>query len=281
MRTPRMPGKMEEIDVVVPLYNQLELTRECVRGLLEDPWGPGRTILVDNGSTDGTAEYLWDFPGIAAIRNERNMGVAAAWNAGVRRSRAPWIVLLNNDTVLPPGWLCGLLDFCLRAGARVASPAMREGVLNYDLVPYASEFVRRMHRQARWGSADGPAFLVSREVFDKVGLFDENFFPAAYEDLDFFRRARTAGFRLGVTGASFIHHYGFATQRKMLAGEGNDHRIANRELLCRKWGISHPEGGWWERRRNRLLRSWYRKKERILCGHTVKEKWIDGRLVFC
>jgi GT2 family glycosyltransferase len=272
---------MKEIDVVVPLYNQLALTRECVRCLLDDPWGPVRILLVDNGSTDGTVEYLRKLSGVTVVENGRNLGVAAAWNAGVKLSTAPWIAILNNDTVLPPGWLRGLRDFCLKTGARVASPSMREGDLNYDLVPYAAEFIRRMHRQARWGTADGPAFLVSRDVFDTVGLFDESFFPAAYEDLDFFRRARTAGFRLGVTGASFIHHYGFVTQRNLLEGGARDHRSDNRERLCRKWGISHPEGGWWERRWNRVRRSWYRKKEKALCGHTVKEKWIDGRLMFC
>jgi GT2 family glycosyltransferase len=276
-----MQGKIKDIEVVVPLYDQLDLTRECVRGLREDPAGPGRIILVDNGSTDGTVEFLRGLSFVTAVENGRNLGVAAAWNAGVKLSAAPWILILNNDTVLPPGWLRGLLDFCVKTGARVASPSMREGELNYDLVSYASEFVRRMDRQARWGSADGPAFLVGREVFDRVGLFDEGFFPAAYEDLDFFRRAKTAGFLLGVTGASFIHHYGAVTQRTMIAGGGEDHRQRNRDLLCRKWGLSHPEGGWWERRRNRLRRSWYRKKERILCGHTVKEKWIDGRLVYC
>lgn len=276
-----MTERLAEIDVVVPLYDQLELTRECVRGLQEDPRGPGRIILVDNGSTDGTSDYLRRLSGVTVIENGKNLGVAAAWNAGVKVSAAPWLLILNNDTVLPPGWLLGLLDFCTTTGTRVASPSMREGDLNYDLRSYAGDFVRKMRGQARWGSADGPAFLVGREVFDRIGLFDEDFFPAAYEDLDFFRRAKTAGFRLGVTGASFIHHYGAVTQQRMIVSGREDYRPVNRERLCRKWGLSHPEGDWWERRWNRLRRAWYRKKERILCGHTVKEKWIDGRLVYC
>lgn len=276
-----MSGLLHDVDAVIPLFNQLNLTRNCVRGLLDDPHGPGRIILVDNGSTDGTVDWLRGLEGVTAVEHGKNAGVAAAWNTGVRLSTAPWIILLNNDIVLPPGWLYGLLDFCRRTGTRVASPSMREGELNYDLVSYSAEFVRKMHRQARWGSADGPAFLVGREVFDRVGLFDESFFPAAYEDLDFFRRAGNAGFRLGITGASFIHHYGAVTQQQMIATGGEDHRKRNRELLCRKWGLVHPEGGWWERRWNRLRRTLYRNKERILYGHTVKEKWIDGRIVYC
>lgn len=267
------------VDIVVPLYNQLEYTRACLSSLRRGADIPFRLVLVDNGSTDGTRGFLSGVKDAVVVMNEKNVGVAAAWNQGVSRTRGRWIVILNNDTVLPAGWLRRLVGFCERRGVHLASPSMREGELNYDLEAYAADFVRAMGGRRRPGVADGACFAVERRVFDAIGGFDERFFPASYEDADFFRRAKNAGFRIAVTGASFIHHFGFTTQ-KGLAGGGADHRVRNRESYCAKWGLSHPDGNWWGKRWNRLRGAWWRNAERALAGHTVKEKWIDGRIVY-
>lgn len=269
----------DAVDIVIPLYNQLPFTRRCLSTLRRETDGPFRLILVDNGSTDGTREFLDGFPDAEVVVNDRNAGVAAAWNQGVRLSTGRWIVFLNNDTVLPGGWLRRLVSFCEREDVSVASPSMREGEINYDLEKYAEDFVRAMERRKRMRIADGACFAVERRVFDEVGLFDELFFPASFEDADFFRRARNAGFRIAVTGASFIHHFGFTTQKGLSPGTLPAHVVRNRKAFCGKWGLSHPEGGWLEKRWYRLRGRWYRTAEKLLCGHTVKEKWIGGKIV--
>ncbi|MDA8121269.1 MAG: glycosyltransferase family 2 protein [Deltaproteobacteria bacterium] len=271
----------ETVDIVIPLYNQIDYTRRCLSTLRGETDGPFRLILVDNGSTDGTVEYLGCVRDAVVVTNGRNAGVAAAWNQGLSLSKGRWIVVLNNDTVLPAGWLRRLVGFCARENVQVASPSMREGELNYDLEKYAGEFVRAMEARRRMGVADGACFVVDRQVIGKIGVFDERFHPASYEDSDFFRRAKNAGFRLAVTGASFIHHFGFATQKRLPADEeGADHRLRNREYYCDKWGLAHPDGNWLEKRKSRILGFYRRKAERILTGHSVKEKWIGGRIVY-
>lgn len=270
----------DAVNIIIPLLNQLPFTRRCLAGLRQETDGPFRAILVDNGSTDGTREYLATVAGAEVIVNERNVGVAAAWNQGVRLARGRWTVILNNDTVLPGGWLRRLVSFCEREHVQVASPSMREGELNYDPEGYAEEFVRSMGGRKRMGVADGACFVVERKVFDEIGAFDERFFPGAYEDADFFRRAKNAGFRLAVTGSSFIHHFGFTTQREMSEEKMPRHVLENRERYCSKWGLSHPDGNWFEKRWNRLRGAWHRNVERRSCGHTVKERWVGGRIVY-
>src|SRR5579883_3442320 len=118
---PRITGKTDplvvnlksqslwQVDVVIPVFNQLAFTRQCLESLQRHTVLAVRVIVVDNGSTDGTAEYLRGCSHIKLIRNSENLGCAAAWNQGVKAAVAQWVVILNNDVVLTPGWLEGLL----------------------------------------------------------------------------------------------------------------------------------------------------------------------------
>ena len=179
--------------VVIPVLNQLRFTRICLESLLPALPEECEVIVIDNGSSDGTAEYLSDFPDIRVITNRKNLGCAVAWNQGIKAAQAPWIVIVNNDVILAESWLDGLLEFAAEKNADIVSPAFREGEYNYDIAEYSKEFISKMRFVARMGIAQGICFMVRRRVFDLIGLFDENFRIGQFEDADFFRRARLEG----------------------------------------------------------------------------------------
>jgi GT2 family glycosyltransferase len=188
------------------------------------------------------------------------------------------VLLLNNDVIVSPGWLEGLLSFAGEHGVDVATPAIREGEYNYDVVEYGERFVAAMAGACRMGVADGICFLVNRRVFNSIGGFDLNFRIGQFEDADFFRRAMMGGFRLGTTGRSFLHHFGSATQDAIRKKRGaKPYEAENRAYFRKKWRLY-----WCRRLFERRLRKWrdlvWRTSERLRHGHTLKEKWLNGRL---
>jgi GT2 family glycosyltransferase len=267
-----------QVTIVIPLYNQLRYTRICLESLQTHGAGGARILVIDNGSTDGTGDYLATCQGVEVVSNPENLGCAGAWNQGVRESATEWVLLLNNDVIVSPGWLEGLLRFAQERGVDLVSPAIREGEYNYDIVEYGARFVAAMGNVSRMGVADGICFMVNSRVFRSLGGFDEKFRIGQFEDADFFRRAAQGGFRLGTTGRSFLHHFGSVTQDAIRKRKGaRPYEAQNRAYYREKWQLS-----WWRRRCERRVRRWrelvWRTRERVLFGHTLKEKWLGGRL---
>ena len=267
-----------DVTIVIPLFNQLSYTKSCLDSLRTTVDDTPEVLVIDNGSTDGTSAYLCQCRGISVISNLTNLGCSGAWNQGVRAARTEWVVILNNDVILAPGWLEGLVGYAGDEGLDIVSPAIREGEYNYDIVEYSRRFVQLMGRVSRRGAADGICFMVRRRVFEKIGLFDENFRIGQFEDADFFRRATIAGFRLGTTGRSFIHHFGSITQKSFGQERVEKPYVAeNRAYYRRKWQLT-----WWRRfllrRRLKVREFIWRTGERLRFGHSLREKLLDGRL---
>ena len=268
----------DNVTIVIPLYNQLHYTRICLESLQGGAAGGARLLLIDNGSSDGTGAYLASCRGVEVLSNRENRGCAGAWNQGVQASRTEWVLLLNNDVIVPEGWLEGLLHFARERGLDVVSPAIREGEYNYEIAGYGSQFMATMGNVSRMGIADGICFMVHRRVFESLGGFDENFRIGQFEDSDFFRRAALGGFRLGTTGRSFLHHFGSVTQNAIRKQPGErPYEAQNRSYYRKKWRLS-----WWRRQYERCLRNcwgmFWRNTELRRYGHTLREKWLDGRL---
>ncbi|MDB6066928.1 MAG: glycosyltransferase [Pedosphaera sp.] len=268
------------VEIVVPVYNQLAYTRQCLESLRQNTDARARIIIIDNGSTDGTAEFLGTRLQITVLSNPQNLGCAAAWNQGVRAGAADWVAILNNDILLTPGWLDGLLAAAAEYGLDIVSPAVREGPLNYEIGAYGLEFVRTMGRAIRRGVAHGICFLTRRSVFETIGLFDENFRIGQFEDADFFQRACRAGFRLGTTGRSFIHHFGSVTQDSIRRPDTSpQYESLNRAYYRQKWRLA------WHRRylqrvqtKARLI--WWSVREHRHYRHSLNERWRHGKLFY-
>lgn len=259
-----------EIAIVIPVFNQLNYTSQCVASLNRGGVADAQMIIVNNASTDGTAEFLAAHPEIRVVSNETNIGCGPAWTQGARLSSAEWTVILNNDVLIPAGCLEGLISFAVENKYDVACPAMREGEADYDWQSHAAEFMKKMKDVRREDIAHGVCFMVHRKVFETIGYFN-NF--GGYEDDDFFRRARQAGFRLAITGRAFLHHFGSVTQKGMKC---NGVMSRERRLRYRK-----AIGQTWLKRKIHQLneslrgRRW-KQSELRRYGNTLRERRLGG-----
>jgi len=205
-------------------------------------------------------------------------GNEAARIRGVLESVAGWtteiIVVLNNDVLIPSGCLEGLIRFAAENKYDVVCPAMREGDLDYDWQAHAQEFMNKMRNVHRNGVGHGVCFMVHRLVFEKIGYF-KNF--GGYEDDDFFRRARAAGFRMAITGRGWLHHFGSITQKAIKPGEGRPVGWGDRDHYREQTGQT------WLKRKvaqvsNGLRATWWQNSERLRYGWTLREQRIAGTL---
>lgn len=265
--------------IVVPVMNKLHYTKECLKDLFQTTCNGVNIVFIDNASTDGTKEFLSHVDGISVISNNKNMGCAASWNQGVRQSNSDWVVILNNDVRLPGGWLNNLIDSAISRDVDLISPGMREGELNYNLENYATDYAKRMKYAFRKWTPSGVCFAVKRSVFSNIGLFDENFHIGQYEDADFFRRCKNSKLNMGITGRSFIHHFGSVTQKLIQSKTDDDYSLKNRNYHRQKWKINFLKRHF-ERYREQLLVKYWSKKECFLYGHSLLEKHDGSKLNF-
>ncbi|HMZ56482.1 MAG TPA: glycosyltransferase family 2 protein [Nitrospira sp.] len=260
---------MTSVSVVIALYNQLDFTRQCIETLKRHSPDSVELILIDNGSVDGTADYLRTVKA-TTILNPTNLGCAKAWNQGIRASHGAVIGILNNDILVTPGWLDALLTFMEKQGLGIGCPAAREGLLDYDLPAYAKLFTGACAEAVRY-ELYAPCMLIRREVFDRVGLFDEGFEFGGCEDTDFLWRTKAAGFSVAMTGSALIHHFSKVTQDAVTRHETNQYWNHNMAHFTRKWGRT-IRGNWFERRWTDIRDKWVRRSELKCFGHTLVEK---------
>jgi len=215
------------ISIVIPNWNGAAYLERCL-GSLEVQCGQcGEILVVDNGSTDGSAEVAARVaPRATVIRLGRNMGFAAAANAGIRAAHGDWVAVLNNDTEVSPSWLrecasgierhpeaaflaCRIMD--IRARERVFSAGdcfLRAGVgyRRGQELPDRDEY----GVECAVFSACGCAALYRKAVLERIGLFDERFF-AYLEDVDLGLRLRAAGHCGWYLPSAVVYHHGGAT----------------------------------------------------------------------
>lgn len=230
--------------LIIAAYNQIKYTQQCIESLLRDTdRTPYEIIVIDNGSADETRQYLEakareldrTRDHLIPIFNEKNLGVAPAWNQGLKAARGQTIGILNNDIVVTKGWYRSLLWAMEYHRTGLVSPYAHCGALDYDLEARAERFTRR-NLGKLWRDYDFCAAVMPRKTFEKIGLFDENFLVGGYEDTDYAYRLREAGIGYGVSGAAFIHHFGSQTLGEFKK-RGDKHAAHNREYFISKWKV--------------------------------------------
>ncbi len=242
------------VSIIILALNQLADTRQCLESIAANTPMPHEIIIVDNGSTDGTPEFLKSWrvahSHCTVIRNQSNRGFAAGNNQGLSIARGEHVVLLNNDTVVTEGWLEGMLNVLERhpeTGAvgpmsnRVSGPQL-VGEASYRSLAEMPAFAAQWSVQHRGESfavnrAVGFCLLARRSLIEQIGGLDERFASGNFEDDDFCIRARLAGFQTRVARDVFIHHTGSQTFK----GARIDYRQAmlrNWDLFRAKWKLS-------------------------------------------
>ena len=266
MMTPSDPIQ-SKVAIVIPVFNQLHYTRQCLESLQRAGVADSQIIVINNASTDGTTEFLAAHPQIQTINNAENRGCGFAWTQGAKLSDKIWTIVMNNDVLVPPGCIEGLISFAEENRCDIVSPAMCEGEVDYDFATHAADFMRRLKDARRGSMAHGVCFMVHRRVFESIGYFDGDPKLGGYEDDEYFRRARGAGFRLAITGRAFLHHFGSITQKSIRAGSGQKRKsLGDREYYRRKiHQLKHA------------VRSfWWKHSERMRFGRTLWEKRVGG-----
>ncbi len=239
--------------IIILAHNQIEHTRLCLDSIRARTPLPHELILVDNGSTDGTAEYFRSLAerqdNVTLITNGRNLGFAGGNNQGLAVARGDCVVLLNNDTVVTDGWLEKMLAALQRhpdmgivgpMSNYVAGPQLVKEVSykNLEELPaFAAEWSRAHAGQAQdIGRVVGFCLLARRSVIERIGGLDEQFGSGNFEDDDFCLRAGFAGFRICIAQDAYVHHTGSRT----FAGAKIDYResmLRNWKLFKAKWGM--------------------------------------------
>ena len=265
-----------DVTVTIPVFNQLHYTTQCVESLNRAGIADSQMIIVNNASTDGTAEFLGRRPVIRSIHNSLNRGCGHAWNQGAKAAASTWTVVSNNDVIFAPDTFLELVRFAEEHRVDIASPAMCEGEADYDFPTHAREFTRWMSAVTRWQVASGSCFMVHRRVFEKIGFFDDDPKLGGYEDDEFFRRSRSAGFRLAITGRAFYHHFGGTTQKSIRTSLNRpDMSLGDRTYYRKKTGQT-----WGKRKvaqvKHGVRAFWWKNIERLRYRHTLHENRIGG-----
>lgn len=217
------------VSIIVVTFNGMEATRRCMESVHEFTDVPFELIVVDNGSTDGTLEYLEELPDRTLIKNKKNLGFAAANNIGIEQSKGEYVLLLNNDTILTSGWLRRLkraIDLAPEIG--LAGPMTNHAYSfvqciekgKYDDTQHPEEFAGDFARQNKnrfiptIEKLVAFCILIKREVIEEIGVLDEEYGAGNFEDDDFCLRARLAGFGSMVAGEAFVYHEGSHSFKK-------------------------------------------------------------------
>jgi GT2 family glycosyltransferase len=214
-------------------YNQLDYTKQFIASLNREEVDFSRIVAVDNGSTDGTREWLGQQGFGAVVLNERNLGCGAAWNQGALAIQSKWTVVMNNDVICAKGWLSNLLATAESNQLHIASPAMVEGALNYDFGAWATKAQTKMAGYVRQGAPHAVCMAIRDDVWSEIGYFMPVPKLLGYEDAIFFQRAIEAGLRTGTTADAWLHHYGMITQKALKLEKTLDQRdsLGNRNLM--------------------------------------------------
>ncbi|MEM2901033.1 MAG: glycosyltransferase, partial [Thermoplasmata archaeon] len=253
-----------KISVVIPVKNDWECTKICIDSISRYTDIPYEIIVVDNGSTPPLFKNLksWREKNpkieIKYLRLNKNKGFAGACNEGIAVASGDYIVFLNNDTIVTPRWLrslikplagdekigiVGPLSNYVYGGQMVKDcPLKFESPDKVDfgkLAAYATKLrEENKDRYLRQNYVIGLCMAVKREVIDKIGGFDERFYPGNFEDDDFCIRAQHAGYQTLICCESFVYHFGNRT----FIQEALNYEKAieeNERKLMEKWGVLH------------------------------------------
>lgn len=239
-----------DVSFVIPLYNCLDLTQAMLASLRATmPAGLSHEIiLVDDGSTDGTRDWLRTLGAkpFSVLLNEENLGYAGANNRGVAKARGNLLVLLNSDLVLTPGWLEPMLSLYGSTGDAGAIGNVQLSVKTGQ-IDHAGIMINGKGKPAHdptppdpWShfrevpAVTGACLLIARSLWADLGGFDPGYINGC-EDVDLCFRANTRRKRNLVALRSTIHHHVSASPGRKRRDEANTRRLTLRwrdELVC-------------------------------------------------
>ena len=270
-----------KIFIIVLNWNQKNNTLECLDSLQKITYRNYKIIAVDNGSTDGSQETIKNsYPEVIVAENKENLGYAEGNNVGIKyalKHGADYVFILNNDTIADTEALYFLIDeaeknrnigivgpkiYYYEESSRIQSTG---GALNGNFNPLHRGFKETDKGQfedvKEVDFVSGSAMLIKREVFEKIGFFDPDFFMY-WEETDFCYRARKQGFRVIVVPQAKIWHKGGTGVMPLITY----YMVRNKLLFLKKNKLGNLN----------ILKT-YISSLRTVLSWTLKSKWKHKR----
>jgi GT2 family glycosyltransferase len=236
-------------------HNNLLFTTMCLASLAAHTQESDyELIVVDNGSSDGTPEFLaltaQVNPRVRLVLNKHNLGFAPACNQGLAVAVGTTLVLLNNDTIVPAGWLVRLIRHLDDPSVALVGPITNRTGNEAQVGASYHTFGEFSQRAADYASVHaGRTFEIpmltmfclamSRTTYQQLGPLDERYEVGMFEDDDYAMRARAAGYRIMCAEDVFVHHFGGASFGELApTGKAGALFQANRRRFEAKWGVS-------------------------------------------
>jgi hypothetical protein len=244
-----------DLSIIIVNYNAKELLRRCLQSIFRFQRDlEFEVMVIDNHSEDGSIQMLKrEYPQVKLLRNQRNLGFAAACNQGIRISRGRYILLLNPDTEFTSGGITRMVEFlnahekvgicgpqmidpqgevlfsCRSFPSFLTAISSSQSFLNrfFPKNPLSKKYLlkdmdRSQEREVDWVS--GSSLLARRAVFEKIGLLDEIFFMYV-EDVDFCYRAKKSGFLVYYfPQVTVVHQVGASTRRRKISMQAEHHK---------------------------------------------------------
>jgi GT2 family glycosyltransferase/glycosyltransferase involved in cell wall biosynthesis len=240
-----------EVSVIIPVFNQFQFTHACLASLqTTEERSAFEVIVVDDCSTDETAELVPRMQGVVYLRNEKNSGFIFSCNRGAAAARGKYLFFLNNDTIVTPGWLTALLATFVEdpqagiVGSKLVYPhgQLQEagGIIwrdasgwNYGKFDDPEKPEYNYLREVDYCS--GAALMIRKSLFQSLGGFDPKYAPAYYEDADLSFKVRKAGYKVFYQPLSEIIHYEGITGGTDLSTGTKKHQDINRLTFADTW----------------------------------------------
>jgi GT2 family glycosyltransferase/glycosyltransferase involved in cell wall biosynthesis len=248
--------KKVAVSIIIPVFNKVDLTKNCLNSIYKYTRKtiPFEIIVVDNKSSDDTLDFLKDFQKdhseLVIISNEENLGFAKANNIGAANAKGKYLLLLNNDTEVQPGWLENLYatidsnDSIGAVGSKLLFPngtiqhagviIINDQLINDPLVArhifYGQQADYPEANQAtQYKALTAACLMIRKDVFARVNGFDENYWNG-YEDVDLCFKIFESGYKLIYQPKSIVTHYESQSGKERFT-KVNENII----LLHKKW----------------------------------------------
>lgn len=215
-----------EVTIVIPNYNGKHFIEPCLASLNEQSYKDFKILVVDNASSDGSIPYMQEnYPEIEVIALEKNYGFSKAVNVGIKHSKTPYVILLNNDTTVDPHYVEEMVK-AIKKSKRIFSVSSKMIQMYHpELIDSAGD----LYTLVGWGICRGAgrpienyteadeiftacagAAIYRRSAFEKIGYFDESHF-AYLEDIDVGYRAKIYGYKNTYCPTALVYHVGSGT----------------------------------------------------------------------
>jgi len=214
-----------DLSIVIVSFNTKKILEDCLKSIFQNDFkGSLEVIVIDNNSSEGSSSMVEkEFNKVVLVKNRENVGFAKAANQGIKKSKGEFVLLLNSDIIVKENSLNLLFDFAKDKndlgvlGGRLLNkegsiqgscyhlPTLWRTIINSEgLLKYAPQGQEPTQVEV----VVGAVFLIPKKIIEKIGLLDERYF-IYFEDLDYCRRIKNAGFKVFyLPKAEFIHFHG-------------------------------------------------------------------------